>query len=83
MLSAIITFFFIQPLTTDGMEVEDRKVWFPYSKFGIFMLIWRQFREYLESHGYDTSAMGLPGTESENASVEEEKGTENEKKSSV
>lgn len=35
-LSALVTFFFIQPLTTDGMEVEDRKVWSPYSKFGIF-----------------------------------------------
>jgi len=25
-LSALITFFFIKPLTTDGMEVEDREV---------------------------------------------------------
>jgi len=47
-LSAIITFFCIKPLTTDGMVEEDRK-----------------FREYLEANGYDTSAMGLPGTESE------------------
>ncbi|PPQ67528.1 hypothetical protein CVT25_006069 [Psilocybe cyanescens] len=59
-LSAIITFVFIRPLTTDGMEVEDR-----------------EFREYLESHGYDTTAMGLPGTstQTEASSIEE-----NEKK---
>ncbi|KIM39748.1 hypothetical protein M413DRAFT_28942 [Hebeloma cylindrosporum] len=66
-LSALVTFFFIQPLTTDGMEVEDRK-----------------FREYLESNGYDTRAMGLPGTESEVTSVEEEeKNIEKENVSSV
>jgi hypothetical protein len=47
------------------------------------MIIRRQFREYLESHGYDTSAMGLPGTESEISSVEEEKDIEKETKSSV
>ncbi|KAF8150636.1 MFS Git1p-related glycerophosphoinositol and glycerophosphocholine permease [Crassisporium funariophilum] len=52
-LSALITFFFIQPLTTDGMEVEDRA-----------------FRDYLEANGYDTTAMGLPGTSSE-GSIEE------------
>jgi hypothetical protein len=41
-LSALITFFFIRPLTHDGLEEEDR-----------------QFREYLEAHGYDTSTMGF------------------------
>ncbi|KAF5382045.1 hypothetical protein D9615_004324 [Tricholomella constricta] len=41
-LSAIVTYFFITPLTQDGMEKEDR-----------------EFREYLEAHGYDTSQMGL------------------------
>jgi len=61
-LSALVTFFFISPLTTDGMVLEDRK-----------------FREYLESHGYDTSAMGLPGTETEEASVEEDKVIDEEK----
>ncbi|KAF8956216.1 MFS Git1p-related glycerophosphoinositol and glycerophosphocholine permease [Flammula alnicola] len=54
-LSAMITMLMIKPLTTDGMENEDRK-----------------FREYLESHGYDTSAMGLPGsTTEESQSVDE------------
>ncbi|KAF8956504.1 putative metabolite transporter [Flammula alnicola] len=47
-LSALITFFFIEPLATDGMELEDRK-----------------FREYLEQHGYDTAAMGLTETQTE------------------
>ncbi|KAH9046851.1 MFS Git1p-related glycerophosphoinositol and glycerophosphocholine permease [Lactarius hengduanensis] len=41
-LSALITFFFIRPLTHDGLVEEDRA-----------------FREYLESHGYDTSRMGF------------------------
>jgi MFS family permease len=54
LLSAFITFFFITPLTMDGMEKEDR-----------------EFREYLEAHGYDTTAMGLPGNSSESQSVEE------------
>jgi MFS family permease len=53
-LSALITFFFIAPLTTDGMEKEDR-----------------EFREYLEANGYDTTAMGLPGTSSDFDSVED------------
>ncbi|KAJ3732129.1 MFS Git1p-related glycerophosphoinositol and glycerophosphocholine permease [Lentinula guzmanii] len=44
-LSAIITFFFIRPLTHDGMAEEDEK-----------------FRQYLEVHGFDTSAMGLGET---------------------
>ncbi|KJA19447.1 hypothetical protein HYPSUDRAFT_204509 [Hypholoma sublateritium FD-334 SS-4] len=59
-LSALITFVFIRPLTTDGMLEEDRK-----------------FREYLEANGYDTSAMGLPGSEvesqTETASIDEKK----------
>jgi hypothetical protein len=41
-LSALITFFFIRPLSHDGVIEEDRA-----------------FREYLESHGYDTSRMGF------------------------
>ncbi|KAG6886656.1 hypothetical protein C0995_006125 [Termitomyces sp. Mi166 len=41
-LSALVIFFFVHPLTTDGMEKEDR-----------------EFREYLEANGYDTSKMGL------------------------
>ncbi|KAI0329084.1 metabolite transporter [Cubamyces sp. BRFM 1775] len=48
--SALVTFFFIRPLSHDGMAEEDR-----------------QFREYLEAHGYDTSQMGL--MESETTSV--------------
>ncbi|KAF9565208.1 putative metabolite transporter [Agrocybe pediades] len=58
-LSALVTLFLIRPLTTDGMEVEDRK-----------------FREYLEANGYDTSAMGLPGTSTEVSSIEETEKTE-------
>ncbi|KAF8079338.1 putative metabolite transporter [Lyophyllum atratum] len=42
LLSALVTFFFIQPLTPDGMAREDR-----------------EFRAYLEVHGYGTSRMGL------------------------
>jgi hypothetical protein len=38
----LITFFFIRPLSHDGLVKEDRA-----------------FREYLESHGYDTSTMGF------------------------
>lgn len=30
----------------------------------------RQFREYLEANGYDTTAMGLPGSQSETETVE-------------
>ncbi|KAH6909115.1 glycerophosphodiester transporter [Coprinopsis sp. MPI-PUGE-AT-0042] len=52
LLSALTTFFFITPLSADGMEKEDR-----------------EFRQYLEDHGYDTTAMGLPGFTSENSSV--------------
>lgn len=49
--SAVITYFFIRPLSHDGMAEEDRK-----------------FREYLEQNGYDTSQMGLPGTDTETSS---------------
>jgi MFS family permease len=59
-LSALVTFFFIKPIDTDGMEREDR-----------------EFREYLEANGYDTSAMGLPGLLTEVSSMEE---SEKEKK---
>ncbi|KAF8962743.1 major facilitator superfamily domain-containing protein [Flammula alnicola] len=55
--------FFIQPLTTDGMEIEDRK-----------------FREYLEQQGYDTTAMGLPGTQTEESIGSVEEGPLDEKK---
>jgi len=55
-LSALITFFFIKPLSHDGMIEEDR-----------------QFREYLEANGYDTSEMGLGGDETEVSSVDEKK----------
>ncbi|KAI0302380.1 major facilitator superfamily domain-containing protein [Multifurca ochricompacta] len=41
-LSALITLFFVRPLTHDGLLEEDKA-----------------FREYLESHGYDTSKMGF------------------------
>ncbi|KAG6873955.1 hypothetical protein C0995_008994 [Termitomyces sp. Mi166 len=47
-LSALVTLFFVHPLTTDGMEKEDREV-----GSGL------RFREYLEANGYDTSRMGL------------------------
>lgn len=61
-LSALVTYFFIHPLTQDGMEKEDR-----------------EFREYLEANGYDTSQMGL-GEETMVEEVVEEKGSaENEK----
>ncbi|KDR66127.1 hypothetical protein GALMADRAFT_1362261 [Galerina marginata CBS 339.88] len=54
-LSAIVTFYFVHPVDTDEMVLEDHK-----------------FREYLEAHGYDTSAMGLPGANvTENSSVDE------------
>lgn len=53
-LSALITFFFIKPITTDGMVREDQ-----------------EFREYLEANGYDTSAMGLPGLNTEVSSMDE------------
>ncbi|KDR66707.1 hypothetical protein GALMADRAFT_232343 [Galerina marginata CBS 339.88] len=54
-LSALITYFFVSPIDTDGMVAEDR-----------------EFREYLEANGYDTSAMGLPGASlTERSSVDE------------
>ncbi|KAF8638308.1 hypothetical protein AX17_002328 [Amanita inopinata Kibby_2008] len=55
-LSALVTFFFIKPLTHDGMAEEDRK-----------------FREYLESHGYDTSQMGIEEATFEVSYAAEEK----------
>ncbi|PPQ65301.1 hypothetical protein CVT26_000261 [Gymnopilus dilepis] len=51
--SALVTFFFIKPIETDGMVREDR-----------------EFREYLEANGYDTSAMGLRGTDTESSSID-------------
>jgi hypothetical protein len=47
-LSALITFFFIRPLSREGLAEEDRL-----------------FREYLETHGYDTSRMGFVDPEVE------------------
>jgi hypothetical protein len=41
-LSALITLFFIRPLSQDCLLEEDR-----------------EFREYLEANGYDTSRMGF------------------------
>ncbi|KAI9000516.1 metabolite transporter [Trametes punicea] len=49
-VSAIVTFLWVRPLSHDCMAEEDR-----------------QFREYLEAHGYDTSQMGL--IESETSSI--------------
>ncbi|KAI9508538.1 major facilitator superfamily domain-containing protein [Russula earlei] len=46
--SALVTLFFIRPLSHDGLVEEDAK-----------------FREYLESHGYDTSKMGFVEEEGE------------------
>ncbi|KAF5316441.1 hypothetical protein D9619_006915 [Psilocybe cf. subviscida] len=76
LLSALITFFFITPLTMDGMEKEDREVrmvpsLIPPSLYVDAQICQTQFREYLEAHGYDTTAMGLPGSSSESESVEE------------
>ncbi|RDB26292.1 hypothetical protein Hypma_006812 [Hypsizygus marmoreus] len=71
-LSALITFCFIRPLTQDGMVKEDR-----------------EFRAYLEAHGYDTSQMGLgeDSFDSDDVIVEDEKNavvvSEDEKKQSV
>ncbi|KAI0282810.1 metabolite transporter [Russula aff. rugulosa BPL654] len=47
-LSALITIFFIRPLSREGLAEEDRL-----------------FREYLETHGYDTSTMGFVDPEVE------------------
>jgi MFS family permease len=58
--SAIITFFFIRPLTTDGMAEEDMKVRQVTRKYCSFVAdVGTQFREYLSEHGYDISQMGL------------------------
>lgn len=72
-LSALITFFFIRPLTTDGMAVEDREVCITFGLQGYLTnhFSCRQFREYLEANGYDTSTMGLMDTSVE-SSVEED-----------
>ncbi|KAG5636990.1 hypothetical protein H0H81_006166 [Sphagnurus paluster] len=63
-LSAIVTYFFITPLTQDGMEKEDREVCMQRSSAPLLALTKfcsheLQFREYLEANGYDTSQMGL------------------------
>ncbi|CDO75797.1 hypothetical protein BN946_scf184934.g12 [Trametes cinnabarina] len=56
-VSALVTFFFVRPLSHDCMAEEDR-----------------QFREYLEAHGYDTSQMGLIESETNSvSSVADEK----------
>ncbi|KAG6842286.1 hypothetical protein C0991_010574 [Blastosporella zonata] len=61
-LSAIVTYFFIHPVTADGMEKEDR-----------------EFREYLEANGYDTSAMGFV----EDATIVEDTVADEKKSASV
>lgn len=74
-LSACVVFF-LKPLDTDGMALEDQKVRIfrhhqscSFSKFRTF----NKFREYLEANGYDTAAMGLRDGEgySEEGSVDE------------
>ena len=68
--SAIITFLFIRPLSHDGMAEEDRQVSIctcSRRRCWLLMLHSKQFREYLEAHGYDTSQMGL--MESETTSI--------------
>ncbi|KAG6852365.1 hypothetical protein C0991_000329 [Blastosporella zonata] len=64
-LSALVTYFFVHPLTIDGMEKEDR-----------------EFREYLEANGYDTSVMGFVEDETvvEGTDIEEEKPASVDKK---
>jgi hypothetical protein len=59
-LSALITFLFIKPLSHDGMQEEDREVCV-VSCYPLFRCcyILEQFRQYLEANGYDTSQMGL------------------------
>ncbi|KAF5359635.1 hypothetical protein D9756_003123 [Leucocoprinus leucothites] len=61
-LSALVVFFFVKPLTHDGMIEEDMA-----------------FRRYLEEHGYDTSAMGLPDSTTSTAVATEEKAESFEK----
>ena len=74
-LSALITLFFIRPLSHDGMVEEDRAVNESFSIRRISVLTdWSlQFREYLEANGYDTSAMGLKPTDSDFAGSVDEK----------
>jgi len=63
-LSAIVVFFFVKPLTTDGMIQEDQDVSLSLSLslsrwHARPITIFSQFRRYLEEHGYDTSGMGF------------------------
>ncbi|KDR66815.1 hypothetical protein GALMADRAFT_216851 [Galerina marginata CBS 339.88] len=59
-LSTIVTFYFVHPVDTAEMVLEDHKFW-----------------EYLEAHGYDSSAMGLPGASmTENSSVDDSEANE-------
>ena len=69
-LSAIVVFFFVKPLTTDGMIQEDQDVslfFFLSLSLSLSLFRWHarpitifsQFRRYLEEHGYDTSGMGF------------------------
>ncbi|TDL20750.1 MFS Git1p-related glycerophosphoinositol and glycerophosphocholine permease [Rickenella mellea] len=60
--SALITLFFIRPLSHDGMIQEDK-----------------DFREYLERNGYDTSQMGMLGEIDSTGSVEEKEEKVDEK----
>jgi hypothetical protein len=76
-LSALITFFFVKPLTHDGMIEEDAAVSklldeLHEDSLGNFL----QFRRYLEEHGYDTSNMGLlDSTTSSRVDVDEKPGS--------
>lgn len=78
LLSAIIIFFFLKPISHDGMVEEDRKVRVSAICALHFLLNSFQFREYLEENGYDTSLMGIGSSESqiETASVTEKKSDE-------
>ncbi|KAG6919883.1 hypothetical protein DXG01_015591 [Tephrocybe rancida] len=62
-LSALVSLFFVHPLTDEGIEREDR-----------------EFREYLEAEGYDTSLMGIAHSSTAGSLVEDEKGVSEETK---
>lgn len=59
--SALITFFFIRPLSADGMTKEDAEVrCLPVARLlSPCLMRVLQFRQYLEDNGWDTSQMGL------------------------
>ncbi|KAG6919884.1 hypothetical protein DXG01_015592 [Tephrocybe rancida] len=65
-LSALVTLFFIHPLTEEGIAREDR-----------------EFREYLEAEGYDTSLMGFAHSSTEGSLPEDAKEDLEEKKEAL